>query len=182
MFNSYRNNMQGMPAQDMYNPTMAAPVQNMYNPAATMYTQNMYNPMAAMPAQNQSNPVAAAPVEQLETMYPETYNVLKPVVENACEKWMGCHEETQVPTTGELDAMITDVYNNVETAVENAVKNSPVTEERQFYGGGRRILRDFIGALLIGNLIRRRRPYYGYPFYGYPGYFGGGFYGGYPYY
>lgn len=120
---------------------------------------------------------AEMPTEDLESLYPQTYNIIAPVVENACEKWMGKHGE-QCPSKDDLDSMVSDVYKKVESNVEAAVKNSPNPEERQFYGGGRRVLRDFIGALLITNLIRRRRR----PFFGGFGYPYGGFYGGYPFY
>lgn len=120
---------------------------------------------------------AEMPTEDLESLYPQTYNIIAPVVENACEKWMGKHGE-QCPSKDDLDSMVSDVYKKVESNVEAAVKNSPNPEERQFYGGGRRVLRDFIGALLITSLIRRRRR----PFFGGFGYPYGGFYGGYPFY
>ncbi len=134
-----------------------------------------------MPMQNanvlpaQFNQFAEMPTEDLESLYPQTYNAIAPVVENACDKWMGKHGE-QCPSKDDFDSMVSDVYNKVEANVEAAVKNSPNAEERQFFGGGRRILRDFIGALLIGGLIRRRRrPFFG----GFP--FGGGFVGGFPF-
>jgi hypothetical protein len=130
-----------------------------------------------MPMQNAGmmpyNQFADMPTEDLESLYPQTYNVIAPVVENTCDKWMGKHGE-QCPSKEDLDSMVSDIYNKVESNVEAAIKNSQSPDERQFFGGGRRILRDFIGALLIGSLIRRRRrPFFGYPY---------GFYGGYPFY
>ena len=162
-----------MPTQNSYNPMAAMPVQNAYNPMA-MPVQNAYNPTAALPAQY--NKFAEMPTEDLESLYPQIYNKLQPAVENACENWMGKHGE-QCPSKEDYDAMVSDVYNKVEADVEATVKNSPVAEERQFLGGGRRILRDFIGALIISNLIRRRR----YPFLGDYMYPYSSFYGGYPY-
>ncbi len=136
-----------------------------------------------MPMQNanmlsaQLNQFAEMPTEDLESLYPQTYNAIAPVVESACDKWMGKHGE-QCPSKEEFDSMVSDVYNKVESNVEAAVKNSPNADERQFFGGGRRILRDFIGALFITNLIRRRRrPFFGG--FGFP--FGGGFVGGFPF-
>jgi hypothetical protein len=169
MYEFYRENPQIMPTQNMYNPTGAMPAQNMYNPAAAMPAgvmpaqnmynpaaampmQNMYNPAAAMPAQNMSMPTGVSPAEQLESMYPQTYNIIQPEVEKACNKLME-KKGDKCPTKAEVEAATNEIYNKVEPAVESAVKTSPSAEERQFYGGGRRILRDFVGALLITNLI-----------------------------
>ena len=156
-----------MPMQNMPMGTM--PMQNM--PMGTMPMQNM--PMGTMPMQNMYPAVAGATEEELENLYPETYNVIAPVIEDTCDKWMSKFGE-KCPSNAEVDSMVEDIYKKVEPAVEAAVKKSPIAEERQFLGGGRRVLRDFIGALLISSLIRRRRR----PFFGYPG----GFYGGFPYY
>jgi len=176
------NPMATMPSQNMYNPMPTMPMQNMYNPMATMPMQNMYNPMATMPMQNvpmatmpmqnMYNPMFAASEEELENLYPETYNVIAPAVEDACDKWMSKFGE-KCPSNAEYETMVEDIYKKVEPAVEAAIKKSPVAEERQIFGGGRRILRDFIGALLITNLIRRRRrPFFGFPgFGGFPGFF-----------
>jgi len=148
-------------------PVQGANVMNPCNPMA-MPVQNAYNPMGVSPAQY--NQFAEMPTEDLENLYPQTYNVIQPVVESECDKWMSKNGD-KCPSKEEYDNIVSDIYKKVESDVEAAIKNSPVPEERQFFGGGRRILRDFIGALLIGNLIRRRRrPFYGSPFYGYYGY------------
>ena len=185
------NPMATMPMQNMYNPMSTMPMQNMHNPMGTMPeqmfnpmptmpTQNMYNPMATMPMQNMHNPMGTMPMqnmyptfesaneEELENLYPETYKAISPVVENTCDKWMEKFGE-KCPSNTEVESMVEDIYKKVEPAVEAAVKKSPNADERQFFGGGRRVLRDFIGALLIGSLIRRRRR----PFFGFPGFFGG---------
>lgn len=141
--------------------------------------QNFYQAcpqMTSMPMQY--NPVAAMPQQQLETMYPKSYQIIKPEVENMCDRMVASNGQMYTPTQQQLDAMIDDIYGNVEADVSNAVKEGR-DEERQFYGGGRRILRDFIGALLITSLIGRR-PYGFYPGF-YPGYYPG-FYGSYGYY
>ena len=202
MYEFYRENPQIMPAQNTYNPAAAMPEQNMYNPAATMPMQNMYNPTATMPMQNMYNPAAAmpmqnmynpmptmpaqaapsgvSPADQLESMFPETYNIIKPEVEKACDNMME-KKGGKCPTKEEVEAMTNDIAKKIEPAVEAAVKKSPSSEERQFSFGGRRILRDFVGALIITDLIRRR-PFLYPGFYGYPGFFGyPGFYGTYPF-
>lgn len=169
MYSYYRDNANVLPAQN----TGMMPMQN----TGMMPMQNSFNPAAALPIQYNSQ-FAEMPTEDLESLYPQTYKAIQPAVENACEKWMGKHGE-QCPSKEEFDSMVSDVYNKVESNVEAAVKNSPTAEERQFFGGGRRILRDFVGALLIGSLIRRRRrPFFGGfgpPFFGG---FGQPFFGG----
>lgn len=140
-----------------------------------------------MPAQYY--PMVNMPQPQLEAMYPKTYNIIQPVVENACDMIADENGQVPTPTQQQLESMIDNVYAAVEPHVEAEV-NQGTPEGRQFYGGGRRILRDFVGVLLLNSLIRRRRPFYGYygypgygyPGYGYPGFYGGGLgYGGYPY-
>ena len=167
-----------MPMQNMYNPAAAMPMQNMYNPAAMMPMQNMYNPGAAMPAQ--AVPPGVSPTEQLESMFPETYNIIKPEVEKACDNLMG-KKGGKCPTKEEVESVANEIAKKIEPAVEAAVKKSPSSEERQFSFGGRRILRDFVGALIITDLLRRT-PFFYPGFYGYPyPFFPGSFYGGYPF-
>lgn len=193
MYEYYRENAQIMPTQNMYNPAATMPMQNMFNPAAAMPAsqnmfnpaaampmQNMYNPVTTMPAQNAPTPTGVSPAEQLENMFPETYNIIKPEVEKACDNLMD-KKGGKCPSKSEVEAVTNEIAKKVEPAVEAAVKNSPSAEERQFSFGGRRILRDFVGALLITSLIGRR-PFFYPGFYGYPyPFFPGSFYGAYPY-
>ena len=131
------------------------------------YMQNVGMPM-------ENYPMVVMPEYQLEAMYPKTYKIIQPVVESTCDKMLGSHGPMFIPTQDQLEAMIDDVYKRVEADVDIAIKQSPRGRERQFFGGGRRILRDFIGALLITSLIRRRRR----PFFGFPGFGGFGGFGG----
>ena len=131
-------------------------------------------------------PMVTMPEQQLEAMYPKTYKIIQPVAERTCDKMEERYGPTFIPTQEQLEAMVNEVYDKVEADVNDTIKQSPYGRERQFTGSGRRILRDFISALLIASLIRRRRQ----PFFGYPGYGGfgsgyggfGGFspYGGFP--
>ncbi len=190
MYSYYRDNTQVLPMQN----ANVLPVQNtglmpMQN-TGLMPMQNVgmmpVQNAGLMPMQNvgmmpnaydttmvspeQFNQFAEMPTEDLESLYPQTFNVIQPVVESACDKWMGKQGE-KCPSKAEYNSLVSDIYNKVESDVEAAIKNSPVAEERQFFGGGRRLLRDFIGALFIGSLIRRRRrPFFGFPFYGFYGY------------
>jgi len=164
------SNMDQMPAANVM------PMQNigLMPSANVMPMYNPCNPMAAMPAQY--NQFAEMSTEDLENLYPQTYNIIQPVVESTCDNWMNKHGD-KCPSEKEYDSMVSDICKKVEANVEAALKTSPNPEERQFFGSGRRLLRDFIGALLVTNLIRRRRR----PFFGFPPYYGG-FYGGYPFY
>ncbi len=145
------------------------------------------------PAQNpgmmnttgQYNPTMNATQPQLESMYPNTYYVVQPAVENACNNLAAKKGEMYTPNQEEIENMINEVYSKVENDVENIAKKSPYNTERQFFGGGRFLLRDLIAVLLIASLIRRR-PHHsfgpgGYPYSG--GYYGGGYwpYGWYMY-
>jgi hypothetical protein len=159
--------MQNAGLMPMQNPCMMPmpnvgmmPMQN----AGMMPMPNAYDHTAVSP--EHFNQFAEMPTEDLENLYPQTYKVIQPAVENVCDKWMGKHGE-KCPSKAEYDSLVSDIYNKVESDVEAAIKNSPVADERQFFGGSRRLLRDFIGAVLIGSLIRRRRrPFFWYPFYG----------------
>jgi hypothetical protein len=153
-----------MPAQNTFNPMATMPMQNMFNPMATMPMHNMHNPMAAMPMQNMFNPMAVMSEADLENLYPQTYKVIQPEVEKACDKFISKFGE-KCPDKTDVESMVSGIYDKVEPNIETIIKNSPMSDERQFFGGGRRILRDFITALLIANLIRRRRrPFFGFPF------------------
>jgi hypothetical protein len=177
MYNYYRDNAGLMPMQ---NPGMM-PMSNVeHMPSANLmpiHNAGLMPSANVMPMYNPCNPMASMPTEDLEALFPQTYNIIQPVVENACDNWMSKHGE-KCPSKKEYESLVSDIYGKVEANVEAAVKNSPNPEERQFFGGGRRLLRDFIGALLITNLIRRRRR----PFYGFGSPYYGGFYGGYPFY
>jgi hypothetical protein len=129
----------------------------------------------AMPQQYE----AVSPV-QLESMYPQTYHIIQPVVESACNNMHMAKGPMYTPVKEELDAMVDDVYGKVEADVYKACRDSSSREERQFYGSGRRVLRDLIGILLIQRLLGRT-PFYGYPtyynpyMYNYPGVYGPGY-------
>jgi hypothetical protein len=142
------------------------------------YFGQNYMQMAGRP--NQYVQMATMHQEQLEEMYPTTYNIVQSAVQNTCDMLVNTHGQMYTPNRKQLESMIDNVYNNVEKDVEAATNEGPTQGERQFQGGGRRLLRDFIGALIISNLIGRRRPQY----FGTPGFYGGGYggFGGYPYY
>lgn len=129
------------------------------------------------PAQNtgatsmpgQYNPMMNMTQPQLESMYPNTYNIVQPAVENACNNMLANKGPMYAPNKEDINNMVNEVYSKVENEVETMIKKNTSERERQFFGGSRFLLRDLVGILLINNLVRRRRPFFGYP----------GFYGGY---
>lgn len=128
-----------------------------------------YMQMMNMPTQYY--PMATMPVQDLETMYPKMYYHAYPAVTGYCDM-MGIKPGVDFsPTREQLDSMVDGIYRNVESQLPAEEGD---WEPRQPFGGfggfgRRRFLRDLIAILLIRELLRRRRPYYG----GYPG----GFYG-----
>ncbi|MCX7747962.1 MAG: hypothetical protein N2645_13895 [Clostridia bacterium] len=151
------------------------------------------NLMPGLQAMNLSNtfcPMMQMPQQQLEEMYPVTYNIVYPAILKSCDMLTANYGGMIEPNKEQLDVMVDNIYKEVEGQVENTVEvEGEESEERQFFFGGRRILRDFIGALLIRELLARRNPYYYnafpgyYPYSGYnvyPGYYGAfpGYYGG----
>jgi len=151
-------NMAAMPQQ--YNPMATAPQVNcpMMNFGCPMPIQPMYYPMITMPE------------DQLENMYPKTYKIVNPVVQSYCDKM----DVMSNPSKEQLDEICEKICKDVEADVEKVIAEEGKDDKRQLGVGGRVILRDLVGILLIRELLRRRR-FFGYPGYGFPGY--GGFYG-----
>ncbi len=161
-----------------------------------------YMQMMSMP--QQYSPMATMPDEELENMYPQTYHIVQPMVENECNNMVSNYGDMYCPNKAHLESMIDNIYKNVEANVEANIeananveanvkdnvkeiskekgaekeKEKEIEKEknRQFGFGGRRVLRDLAGILLIRELLRRRRP-----FFGHPGFYGGGFGGGFGY-
>lgn len=173
----YDNNMmmpqQVMPQQMMPNQVMP----QQCNPAMVSpqvncpFMQSGY----PMPIQPMYYPMVTMPEEQLEKMYPKTYQIVNPVVQSYCDKM----DVMSNPTKEQLNEICEKICKEVEADVEKVIATENKDEKRQLGFGGRFILRDLAGILLLRELIRRRRtfgyPGYGFPPYGYPGY--GGFYG-----
>ncbi|AEV69395.1 hypothetical protein [Acetivibrio clariflavus] len=184
----YENPM-AMPYENpMVMPQQYMPYENMATmPQYNIPQYNMpqqYNPMAAapqvncpmlnmgfpMPIQPQYYPMVTMPDEQLENMYPKTYKIVNPVVQSYCDKI----DVMSNPTKEQLAEICEKICKDVEGKVEKVIAEENKDDKRQLGFGGRIILRDLAGILLIRELLRRRQ-FYGYPGYGFPGY--GGFYG-----
>lgn len=138
-----------------------------------------YAPAMEMPTEYA--PMMNMPKEELEAMYPKTYQIIYPHVKQHCDMCDAQFGTEYTPTREHVEAMVDDIQRKVEPEIEVEIGEV----ERQPFFGRRRLARDLISVLLIRQLLGRRRPFYGYPGsfgypgYGYPGYFGGG-YGGYP--
>jgi len=93
--------------------------------------------------------------EHLESMYPEEYNRIYPMVKMYTEMYdvpsnPGFHP---YPTRAAVEQMADHICNSMCTAEESEVN-------QQFgFGFGRRFLRPFILILLIRELLRRRRSF-----------------------
>ncbi len=122
--------------------------------------------MQGMAPQCQNCPMMAASQQQLEALYPRTYHIVQPAVDNACDMMVMTYGTMSVPTREQMDAMADDICKSVENDVDAAVRQNPgsKSDERQLLLGGRRLLRDLVLILLIRGLIRRRRPFFGFGF------------------
>ncbi len=94
----------------------------------------------------------------LESLYPETYRVVYPMVCSACDR-------IQLPTTNINDEMVTrmtdDIYDRVESDgrinIEVTVEVRDGEKETRQRRPRNRFLRDLIRILLLRELFRRRR-------------------------
>jgi len=114
-----------------------------------------------------------------DVQYPELYYRLYPKVAECVENHMGNMPMDSMPTDAEREQMIDEVYRRMITECPEITEDPDErrdvythnisVQQRPFYGR-RRLLRDITGILILRELLRRRRPGYGYPGYGTPGY------------
>ncbi len=181
-----KNNVNNMPYENTmampqqynqmpYENTMAMPYQCNQMPAVPKTNCPMMQPnYPVMPMQQMYYPMMAMPEDQLENMYPKTYKIINPVVQNYCDKMEMKNGVMSTPSKEQLDEICENICKDVEADVDKVMEAEIKDEKRQLGFGGRFILRDLATILLLRELIRRRRTF-GYPGYGFPGY--GGFYG-----
>ena len=136
------------------------------------YDWRPYMQAMGMPSQNYP---MTTPEQQLESMYPNIYNIVNPVVESHCDNMEMKYGKMYCPTKEQLEATTDNILSEVEPSVEAAIEKETGTAERQFGFGGRRLLRNLIGILFIRSLLGRRRRPFGF----FPGYYSGYPYGGY---
>jgi hypothetical protein len=111
------------------------------------------------------------PDSQLESMYPDMYYRMYPEVVRECDRMEMVYGEEYMPGREELDKMMDNIFVKLNVDIDistGSLQASADSIETQVYGG-RGILRDLAGILLIRELLgrrRRRRPYFPYG-YGY---------------
>ncbi len=131
----------------------------------------MQNYMQMMGLPRSGCPMMEMNQEQMESMYPQVYNIVYPHVKNQCDMYESQYGVMNNPSREQLYEMADNITDLVEQDVDAEVNKTEKQGERQLGFGGRRLLRDFVAILLIRQLLRRRPPFYGYP----------GSYGMYPY-
>lgn len=114
----------------------------------------------------QMYPMMEMPEQQLEMMYPRMYHIVYPAIVRHCDMMDSTLGTMHMPTREQVERMTDDITVSVEVNVDAVIKQEMGGfEERQLGFGGRRILRDLVGILLIRELLRRRRrPFFGFPF------------------
>ncbi len=136
-------------------------------------------------------PMMEMPQEQLEAMYPRCYYIIHPEVCRHCDNFVSQFGNMYTPSRQQLDEMVDNIDNSVGEDVDADYRDEELgyddyygyedgysgsyeyydEREPDGYGGGfgggfggrRRFRRDLISILLLRELLRRRRPYYGYP-------------------
>lgn len=114
--------------------------------------------------------------------YPELYYGVYPKVQDCINKYYPPYVPIyQMPDNEQMDTMVDEIYEECieeypeinQDPKERRLMARGISSQQRPYYGRRRIFRDLLGIIVIGELLRRRRnPYYGYgPGYGYsPGY------------
>lgn len=146
-----------MPQQS--NPMMAMPQSNQ---------MMMMMPQQICPMMQQNLQMMTMQENQLEAMYPKTYHIINPVVQHYCDMMDMKYGVMNNPTKEQLDEACENICKDVEGEVDKAVGDEMKEGQRQLGFGGRRILRDLAGILLLRELLRRRRffGFFGMPFFG----------------
>lgn len=132
------------------------------------------------------SPVMDDGEERLQGMYPRTYFIIMPVLKDCCDKMEHKHGKDHIPCKEELKEMVEEICSEVEEAVEKIYEEDDDEEMMRQRGRRRRrrrrLFRDYVGTILLGELLGRRRrppyfappppPYYGgyQPYPPYPGY------------
>lgn len=131
-----------------------------------------YNPMMSnykMPAYQMSNmPMMVKDERQIEMLYPQSYYIIYPHVRYHCDMLERKYGKNYCPTKEEMKDMVEDISKKVQKELD---KDEDDKKDKDHCKGDdkkrkrtydrRRLLNDLIGIILIGELLDRRRPYYG---------------------
>lgn len=119
--------------------------------------------------------------------YPELYYSIESKVGETIDRYFEGYDNFEDVSQNEIEGLIDEVYREMASEISEIEEDSVEIESKDIeqqqlrpYYGRRRLLRDMIGVILIGELLRRRRrgyespgyyyPEYRSPEYGYPGY------------
>jgi hypothetical protein len=120
----------------------------------------MQEPMMMEPMMQE--PMMDMEEENLKMMYPKIYVKLMPMVKHHCDKHEEMHGTTHCPKHEHIEDMCDKIYKKVESELDDECgddndddDNDNDTRQRRY--GRRRAIKDFIGVLLLNELIGRRR-------------------------
>ncbi|NLZ49288.1 MAG: hypothetical protein GX895_11030 [Clostridiales bacterium] len=130
------------------------------------------NPMMAnynIPAYQMANmPLTVQNERQIEMLYPRSYYIIYPHVRYQCDMLERKYGKNYCPTKEEMEDILEDIYIKVEKELD---KDDDDKKDKDHCRGEdrkrrrpydrRRLLNDLIGIILIGELLDRRRTYYG---------------------
>jgi hypothetical protein len=109
--------------------------------------------------------------ENLKMMYPKIYVKIMPLVKHHCDKHEEVHGTMHCPGHEHIEDMSDKIYKRVESELDDELGEDDDDDDmRQRRYGRRRAIKDFIGVLLLNELIGRRRrrrrrrprPHYGW--------------------
>lgn len=137
------------------------PMDNMHNkPMMPNYNQPAYQ----MP----NMPVMVEGEKQIEMLYPQSYYIIYPHVRYHCDMLERKHGKNYCPTKEEMEDILEDIFKKVEKELDKEDEDKKDKDhcrgeerKRKRPYDGRRLLNDLIGVILIGELLDRRRPFYG---------------------
>lgn len=116
--------------------------------------------------------------DDLERRFPPIYNRIYPWVNYYCCEMELKHGYDHEPSREELEEIIENIYDKVKDYLDDDHDDHKHRDDDRQFGfgfGGRGLGRDFIGTLLLAELLgrrdhrrrrprRRRRPHHGRPF------------------
>jgi hypothetical protein len=119
-----------------------------------------------MPTPAPMTPELTMPEYQLETMYPNTYDIIYPEVVHHCDMFDMEKGSMTLPTHEEIERMVDNVIIKVEVEVEAEIRSGMreaeirESETRQMGFEGRGLLRDLSRILFLREFFQRRhRPH-----------------------
>lgn len=109
-----------------------------------------YRSMPEQPQAEQPQP--------LETMFPETYNMIYPEVVRQCNMMENKYGPINASTKSQLESNVEEIYENLKDKVKEKMISAKDYETLQRGG----FFRDIIWIIMLQELLGRRRRYPGY--------------------